>query len=270
MEFLLRVDNGIGLRPGVAVTFAGMPVGSVEAVDLTANDEVELTLAIEPRFRDHIRHGARGDAVYTLEGKVVDIQPGPKDAAVLPSGEHLEQGRNFDPILGLQQTDLATTLERIAKILGDIEAISARLDLGEGRIPDALDRLLVLVEDLEAGRGTIGGLLRDDSTLRSTQAALDGVVRSTTSVETLSVQLGEASARIESASTAIEALSGKLGDTAARMDATATNVDRTLESLPLTLDRLNTSMEELTITLRAIQQMPVLKGKVERAREDGP
>jgi len=64
---------------------------------------------------------------------------------------------------------------------GGLDALGGVLegvDFGDGRVPELIDTVMRILADIEAGRGTFGRLLADDSVLQQVEGAvadIDGV-----------------------------------------------------------------------------------------------
>jgi hypothetical protein len=86
---------------------------------------------------DVARTDAQARATMTLAGKVVIIDGGSDDAE-LADGGALDSLGNFDALLALEKMDLVGNLERMQRILEDLNTLASQLRLGDGRLPEAI------------------------------------------------------------------------------------------------------------------------------------
>ncbi len=270
-HYVLVLDDGVGLSAGVPVTIAGMQVGRVEQVTLTDDRRVSLLLSVASRYAQHVRADSVGEASVTLSGKVVRIGPGSPTAPPLPDGGQLVSGHNFDVIRALEKMDLVHNLERMEAILVDLNELARQLKLGDGRIPEAMDALMVLIGDLQEGRGSLGRLLKDDATVEELRDAIASVDAMAVRVEAAAVALERSAGNVDRAGVAIVDGAGQIGQASEALAHTAGSVERSADRLAASLDRLDAGMAELEKTLRAIQRMPFVRGAAKKEeREEAP
>ena len=196
-----------GLVVGSAVKIAGVQVGTVSAVRLSADPAqsgIEIEIGVDETYAQRVREDSRAKLriLQFLTGeKFVEITPGSSEFPVLPEGSLIEPVQ--DPEL-LKQAEVAA--ENINEITVSLKNILATLESGEGLIGQMINdpefgqeglaalkgsfqNLQLLTNDLLAGKGFVGRLLRDDAFA----ARLDDLGRAIESVSTLltSIQLDE-------------------------------------------------------------------------------
>lgn len=274
-EYTLVLDSGTGLTPGVEVTVAGLRVGRVQAVQLTQDRRVALLLSVEQRYADFVKVDSEGNATVTLQGKVVEIGPGSPGAAVMAPGGMLVSGRNVDPLEVLSELDLGETLDRLQMVLGDIERLADQLRLGDGEVPETLDRLVGLVERMDRGEGAIGRLVADDSLLDDVQATTEALTRMAGSLEGTAAAMEKSATGLDAAVTDVASVTRELTGTTEDISKAslavadgAGSMSSAMSGLPATLDNLNASLVELEKTLRAIQGLPLVKGQVKKIEQE--
>lgn len=252
-HYELELDHGFGVTPGMYVTIAGRPVGSVEDIQLTEGRRVALVLGVEEQYAHHVREDSTGSVVQVLSGKTVEIGAG--SGAALADGGKLQSGTNFDLLLTLQELQLDQTLQRITAVLEDIDRISSQVKLGDGTA-EAVERLVQLIEDLDAGKGTLGALLKDDGTLQRTEQTLSAA-------RDLTTELGTMAEKLSVAADDLSRASGQVSTASTEISKTAGTSDEVIAQLPETMAQMNATMEELSRTLEAMQSMPGMRRQVE-------
>ena len=225
-------------------------------------------MEVESAYAHHVKVDSVGAAAMTLSGKVVRIEGGSAEAAPLEDGGRLASGSNFDVLRALENMDLVHNIEQVEAILRDLNELGRQVQLGDGRIPEAIDGVMSLIEDLQAGRGTLGRLLKDEKTLVDIEALIVSVDEMAASVESAAVQLEKTSGAVDQASGSIVDGAGHIATASEALGRTALSVDASASKLANSLDRLDAGLVELEKTMRAIQGLPLVRKQVEKNEEE--
>jgi phospholipid/cholesterol/gamma-HCH transport system substrate-binding protein len=128
-----RFAGAPGLKPGSPVRLAGVEVGAVTEVALTG-EEVDVSFEVNKRVRDRITSGsvATLGSVSLLGESAVDISPSTRGVPI-PEWGYVPTGR-----AAAQFSDLT------------------------GQVQRGVEEITGLVEDVRAGRGTVGRLMTDE------------------------------------------------------------------------------------------------------------
>jgi phospholipid/cholesterol/gamma-HCH transport system substrate-binding protein len=139
-ELKTRFSDVQGLKSGAVVRVAGVEVGKVTGVDFVGA-EVEVRLEIANTMQDRITEESRAmiGSLSLLGEPIIDVSPS-------SAGRRLEDGE-FIPS---------------ARSAGQIA------DVAEGAT-QSLEQARLLIQDLRAGRGTVGKLFTDDALYRDIQ-----------------------------------------------------------------------------------------------------
>ncbi len=200
-QLVTLMESASGLQRGAQVQVAGQNVGQVDRVEFISPEErgdsdaaVAVWLGVSSGVRDQIRRGSRA-RVRTqglLGDRLIDIEPGSPDSAVLADGDTLgaAPALSYDELLG-QAADAVLSLTDLSN---ELTATLARVAAGEGSLGQLLgdetlytgfvqlnDNLNTIMGPLAAGEGTFGRLLEDEEMydrLVSVTARLDSVTES--------------------------------------------------------------------------------------------
>lgn len=263
VHYTLVLDHGHGISPGVQVTVSGMRVGRVEDVRLTLDRRVELVLHVDRRFQPQVRQDTRGDALLTMSGKVVEIGSGSPTSPVLDDGGALVSGTNFDPLVGLHRASVVTGLAQAERLLAAIEDVLNELDLAEGGVPELIARLVRVLDDVIEGRGTVGKLLADDALFDDLTGAVGDVRGIVTELGKLSEVLASTAEELDRTGDAVQSSAKSLEVTGSAVERSSSAVEGAVDDIPPALAKLERTLVELERTLKAIQQLPLVRGKVE-------
>ena len=197
-ELEVIFEDVMGLRNGDNVVVRGMPIGKVSELRLNTNG-VHVVALLDQRIR--VREGYRMSIVPTtvLGGRHLHIDEGPEDAEELPIDTLFEGELTYDLMADAselvyelkQELVDGGTIENLTAVSRDLKAITAGLQAGKGTIgkllredtlheelSGAVASLKVIAAKLEKGEGTLGKLLADDTLhtdLSTTVASLKAV-----------------------------------------------------------------------------------------------
>lgn len=197
-QLVALMESASGLRPGAPVQVAGRGVGQVERVEFITPEErgnseaaVAVWLGVNVGVREQIRRGSRA-RVRTqglLGDRLIDIEPGSADSAVLAPGDTIGTapalsfdellGQAADAVLGLTQlsNDLSATLARVSSGEGSLGRLLVDEALYDGLV-DLNENLAAVLGPIADGEGSLAQLLEDPELyerLVSSTARLDTV-----------------------------------------------------------------------------------------------
>ena len=161
-------DDVGGLQEGNNVWYSGVKVGTVKDISFTENSKVEVEMSIESKAQPFIKKDAK--AKISSEGfignKIVVLYEGSAQAGSVSEGDlvAVEKGLNTDEILATFQENNKNLLE----ITSDIKLVTERL---------------------EAGQGSIGKLLTDETLVNSLQAAVNSLGQASVNAKQLTSHL---------------------------------------------------------------------------------
>ncbi len=190
------VDDSAALTPGSPVRLNGILIGKILAVGLsgetTPNRVIKITMEVDEEMLKQIPVDSRAmiTAENVLGSKYVNIKRGRSTQTVAPGGEIPSlDTREFDEVVASGYevlTSLRSILRRVEDIVGNVEA--GRGSLGKLLVDETLYQHLTgtvaeahkLTQALNRGEGTVGKLIYDASLyqkLNDTVARVDRLVR---------------------------------------------------------------------------------------------
>ena len=86
------------LVPGNEVQIGGTPVGSVESIELTEDNQAEVEITIEQELREGTTAVIRTPSLSTVAGRYISISPGPDNAPKLSEDEPLTGEATQTPV----------------------------------------------------------------------------------------------------------------------------------------------------------------------------
>jgi phospholipid/cholesterol/gamma-HCH transport system substrate-binding protein len=254
VEYYAEFSDISGLPRGAQVRVAGIEAGEVKGIEIPASPASKFRLKLQ--VRTSARGMIRTDSLVSIktEGLVGDkyvfIRQGTSAAAEAPDGATLPSKEPFD--LGAALEKAAPLLDKSSALLdnlqGSVTDLHGRLDVAlesvtktvnhvdglvtvvqpdikkmAGNASQITDTINAIVSDLNAGKGPIGLLLKDETTRKQLQATLSNAQQATSN-------LSEASARADRLIQDIESR-----DLAAKAQAILQNVQAMSEQLNQTI-----------------------------------
>ncbi|MGZ8544867.1 MAG: MlaD family protein [Flavisolibacter sp.] len=170
-------DDVGGLQEGNNVWYSGVKVGTIKEMRFTTDSRVEVIMNIETKAQPFIKKDSK--AKISSEGfignKIVVLSGGSPGAAAIADDDvvTVENGLNTDEILATFQKNNQNLLE----ITGNIKTISERL---------------------EAGEGSVGKLLKDETLANTLEAAVVSLRQASTNAQKLTAYVSDYAARLQS------------------------------------------------------------------------
>jgi len=176
-----------GLQNGAIVRVAGMNAGEVDAIHLPASPSANFRVRL--RVREDLRQLIRLDSVASIQNdglvgnKFVQVESGTDASPPVPEGGTIQSREPFDLADMLQRVnetiDLVNDLvigvrARVDEAFQTLSAAAADAqklvaDIGEdvsdvtASTKKVADDIQLMVEDVRAGRGSVGKLMTDDA-----------------------------------------------------------------------------------------------------------
>jgi phospholipid/cholesterol/gamma-HCH transport system substrate-binding protein len=177
-----------GLLEGNSVRFAGIDVGTVQNIEIVANDKVVVTMVIQSDVRKFIKKDS--EVSIGSEGLV-----GNKIATISPGSVEASSVENGDELLSVQPTELSDIFNSLNESTKNAQRISS--DLSD------------IVAKVNSGEGTLGQLVNNDKLYRTVDSTITGFTQSTGQVNLV---LKKVASSVDTISSDITKLTAKVRD----------------------------------------------------------
>ena len=192
-------QNSSGLKEGAAVNLQGVTIGNVKSVTIVNTSDRKLTpvkvvMKIDEKFSSSLHKDSTAalETIGVLGDTVVDINSQSAAGPPLQDGDVLRPAETpgFNDVVKSSQT----TLDTLNKTLGKLQLVIDDLQAGKGtagmllkdpqlynKLNVTLDQLNTLERNINNGKGSLGKLVADDelyNRLNSTAGSLQNVANS--------------------------------------------------------------------------------------------
>jgi phospholipid/cholesterol/gamma-HCH transport system substrate-binding protein len=246
IPFVTHVASAEGLREGTPVTISGLRAGEVTDVELLSADKIVVHFAILEKFHKQITKDSQIMVVrpFVLGDKVLEVGVGSEDQPELAAGSEvptmvtmdmmdLVSGRKLGPFLGTLE-GLMVNMSTLAKAFADPKRTEAFVKM--------FDHMDPLIQNLG---------------------------RMSTEVTKLTGELNQFVPQLRAESPEIgREISKLVGQLNVFTDTLAPALKEIGPELPRVSKRTVEALDEMVVTLKAIQKSFLLSGKVEDVREE--
>ena len=185
-----------GLQQGAEVQLAGINVGSVNAIEFGPQKRVKVKMRIKQSEQKRIRT----DSVATIRtmglmgDQYIEISLGSQNEPVIVNGGVIETRQQFE------LTDLAQIAEPavkdLEKTIHNVLLLTDKLAARSDELATIVDNIADLTNSLQQGKGTIGALLKSDTTYRKLAEILDTTEKMLRNFEAVSRNTDKASTEL--------------------------------------------------------------------------
>src|SRR5690348_9826508 len=166
-KYTLRAyfSGASGLRPGSEVHVAGIPVGTVQSIQISELQDpqhaVEIVMSLARKYQDNIRADSEADQTTAglLGDSFIDISRGSAGQPVIPDGGVVKSH---------EEKDIKEVVQNADDVISNLRVLSEQLNN--------------ITTQISGGKGSIGKLLYDESfydRLNSTVSSVQKLVTQT-------------------------------------------------------------------------------------------
>jgi phospholipid/cholesterol/gamma-HCH transport system substrate-binding protein len=265
-------DDVAGLKTGNNVWFSGVKIGTIKAINLHGDSQVEVVMNIEQRAQEYIRKDAiaRISSESFIGNKNIVLDGGTQQAPPVENGDVLKA---MNP---LNTDDLMETLQKnnknLVEITDDFKELSGKIVRGEGTIGAILtDSLLAndlraMVDNLQqTSRSTVNAsrALSQFTSKLNTPGGLANEMLTDKEVfeqlKTSMAQLEQATASANEITANLQTATKKLNNNSNALGVLLTD-EKFARQLQSTMQNLETSTEKFDQNMQALQNNFLLRG----------
>ena len=183
--FYTTFEEGYNLVSGSRVKLVGTDVGSVVEVVLSENNQARVKIRVLADYASRIRTNsvASVESPTVIGSEYININPGTTNAPPIPPEGEIPTKEKKKLMEYLEEYEIGEKLENIGKILEDLAQITGTVN---------------------AGKGSLGRLVKSDELYQQIHDELDGIGRFVATLQETADHLARAGAKIEEGSKNVE------------------------------------------------------------------
>lgn len=118
-------DSAEGIHDGTHVQMSGIKVGSVESVDLTADQKIKIKISVFAKYADKIREDSRIQFIrpFVIGDRLVEITAGLGESEVLAANSTIPTQEVFDLMAVLSGKNVATYISQLSQALNNVTSL---------------------------------------------------------------------------------------------------------------------------------------------------
>jgi phospholipid/cholesterol/gamma-HCH transport system substrate-binding protein len=246
VEFKTKILTAEGMRPGSSVTISGIRAGEIEDIELLAADNIIVHFQIYEKFHRQIKTDSTVQIIrpFVIGDKAIEVTVGSEDKEMLPPGSFIESNVAFDmmdvvsgkklgPFLGTLE-GLLTSVNRLASAFSESKRVDSFIKMFDRMDPLILNlsKMSVEVTKLSSEFNQIIPQMRIEA-------------------PELGKQMSQMISHLNKLTAAITPAVAAVGP-----------------DLPRATKRAVEALDEMVVTLKALQKSFLLSGKVKDVKEE--
>lgn len=258
-----------GIYNGTIVQIAGLRAGSVKSVELVSNDEVLVEFEIFEKFQNRVRQDSFVQVIrpFVIGEKVFDVTVGTKEFEAIKPGEvvpskpgldlmDLFSGRKLAPFINTINA-LAINLQTLAEAFADNKRTHSFVEL--------FDNLNPLVKNLNSMSQKVVNVTDIVTEKKRLHQVLDNVILIT---HELNQVLPEMNKELPTLGQDISQMVRNLNELTEEFKKLTPAIGVIAPDLPRVSKRAVEGLDELVVTLKALQKSFLLRGNVRDVKEE--
>lgn len=263
------VTSADGINPGTPVRFSGLRIGSVESVDLRAGNEVVIKFKILKRFASRVNSNSIVHVVrpFVIGEKALEIRDGELKGSPVRDGQALMAEYTPDFLemlggnkLGKYMQSLSMTMQNLQK-LAEAFLSNERSD----KIIELFDQLFPLMEKMNSMAKEVSVLSASLNEKRKMARALDEMLVMS---KELNKALPAVSRDMPEMTENLLKLTKNLNQLSTDMKEIVPIVKEVAPEIPSATRKAVSALDEVVLTLKAMQKTWFLRSNVEDVKEE--
>lgn len=269
VKFYTTLESADGLHAGTLVQVSGLRAGSVTDVDLVSANEVKVQFNVLERFRSLIKEDSRVQVIrpFVIGEKVLDVTVGSTESQVLAANSEIESkltidvmdllsGRKLAPFLGTMEA-LLDNLKVLAKAFSDPQRTKKFVEMFDQTLP-----LVKNLNRMSLGVIKVTHVATRKKRLEQLMSHLTAFSESMSQFLPIMAEEGPVMAE------QLPQLVSNLTELTEEFKKLTPAISEVAPELPRASRRAIEALDEVVVTLKAMQKTFLLSGNVEDVREE--
>ncbi len=175
VTYYTTFDESYNIEVNNAVRLYKAEIGKVKDITIT-KDKVRVKLAIQEEYASRIRIDTIAlveSPTFFIGNEYVSIKPGRTDTPLIPEEGEIPSREKKSMTDIFKEFEVADTTMKLVNAVKEFSEIAHILRDPGGPLFSTIDNINKIVDDVEAGRGTVGNLLKSRELIENMLARLD-------------------------------------------------------------------------------------------------
>jgi len=264
-------EQSYTLEVNTPVKLFNTEIGKIKKITVSG-DKVKVKLAILQDFRSRIRTSTRAtvQSATFIGSEYVAIIPGEDDDPLIPPGEIIPSKKRKSVTAYLQELEVEKTAKMVVTALQDITEMIQILRDPQGPFFTSLDKanqtlghIEKISREVEAGKGTIGGILKSGELLDKIHGNLDEIknivsAKAPAAIDQLQdnlATLNEIEKEILANMPNIKHIVKDVEDTVASLKTIIAQIEKRSHDIPKTIQSTSQGIQEIRGTVENIDKV---------------
>lgn len=269
VQFSTIFETANGVHSGTIVQIAGLHAGSVQDVELLAENKIKVTFTVLGKFVKHIRQGSEAQLVrpFIIGERVLEVTVGDSKAPLLAENGLLPSHETMDLMTILSDKKLSEEMEVMAGVIDNLKVLVNALtdkERTEGFIR-VVDKIEPLINNLNAMSTGLAKLSQQATKHENLATVLENANHLTTEINGVLPMVKEKAPALEQD---MEKLVKNLAQMTEDLKTLTPTLVEMAPTLPKTGRRTAEFIDEFVILLKAMQKSMFLKANADEVREE--
>lgn len=266
ISYTTTFENADGVHAGIGVKMAGLNAGSVDDVELLADNRVRVSFHVFGKFRDRIREDSKAQLIrpFLIGERVLEVSVGTEATKQLAEHSELHSEESMDLMAIMSGKKMGAYLAKFTEMLGNLQALAEAFTSKERtesmvRIFDRLDPLLANITLMSSEMVKLSRQATKDDNLQKVLVNAAVLTRELNSILPLLNQENPEFGKD------LALMTRSLGKVSSEMNRMFQEVG---PEAPATARRAIEALNETTVLIKALQKSLLLRGNVREVREE--
>jgi phospholipid/cholesterol/gamma-HCH transport system substrate-binding protein len=269
VQFSTVFKNADGVHSGTSVQIAGLHAGSVDDVELQAENKIKVSFTVLNKFAGHIRQDSKAQLVrpFIIGERVLEVTVGNNETPLLAENSLLPSSETLDLMTVLSDKKLSENMETVTEIIDNLKVlVNAFTDKGrtEGFIR-VVDKIEPLINNLNDMSVELAKLSKQATKHENLATVLENANLLTKEINTVLPMVKEKAPGLGRDMTIIVTNLAQLTEDFKKITPALVEI---MPSLPKTGRRTVEFIDEFVVLLKALQKSMLLKSNAEEVREE--
>jgi phospholipid/cholesterol/gamma-HCH transport system substrate-binding protein len=123
--FTTQFENADGIHPGTVVQMAGLRAGSVEDVELQANNRIKVSFYVLGKFQSRIRKDSHAQLIrpFIIGDRVLEVTVGNEEVAMLAENSEMGSEETMDIMTLMSGKTMGNYLAKVSGLLENVHEV---------------------------------------------------------------------------------------------------------------------------------------------------